>query len=71
MLLKNLEGLQIYSEISLRDVALNFSPNGEYNKDYEVTLGCTSLNPNSSLRSELLIILTLYEIDFGLTEKFI
>jgi len=34
------------SEISLRDVALNFQPYGEYNKDYEVTKSCRLLHPN-------------------------
>ncbi len=27
-------------------------PYGEYNKDYEVTLGCTSLHPNFSPSSQ-------------------
>ncbi len=31
-------GLKNNSEISLRDVALKFSPNGEYNRNSEVML---------------------------------
>jgi hypothetical protein len=41
-----MDGLQIYFDFFLRNVALKINPNGEFNKDLEIPETCSFFHPN-------------------------